>query len=306
MTRQTFPDNLIFANSASEIDSPNASVYSAAYESGKGKTPPKAGVHNAIFNRSDQQHQHTERNGIPKYDARTLYDINGLTLAADGGIYQSKSQGNSNKTPQSSPQYWRFVVSAQKIEDMSAAISSNGKMINDNKNATDRNKDEINNHTNQIASLNKRIDDLFIDYMQKLFPVKSAVMRSIDPGNPVSKGGLGFGTWQNKQGRVPIGAGTYIDPNREVRSFGENSTLGEFSHTLTEDELAPHRHYYMMDDNTGSGTYYDNKKVRMLHGGFGSDGGGSLWLYQTSESGKGESHNNIQPCFGVKIWYRVA
>lgn len=306
MSRQTFPDNLIFANSASEIDSPNASVYSAAYESGKGKTPPKAGVHNAIFNRSDQQHQHVERNGIPKYDARTLYDINGLTLASDGGIYQSKAQGNSNHTPQSSPKYWRFVVSAAKIENMQSSISSNTAKINENRNAVIQNKNLIDNHSNQIASLNKRIDDLFLDYMKRLFPIKSAVMRSINPGLPVSQGGLGFGTWQDKAGRVPVGAGTYTDANRYTTSFGENSSTGEYRHTLTENELAPHRHYYMMDDNTGSGTYYDNKKVRMLHGGFGSDGGGSLWLYQTSESGKGEGHNNVQPCFGVKIWYRVA
>lgn len=299
-TRQTFPDNLIFASAAPELDAPNASVYSYAYESGAGKTPPKAGVHNAVFKRSDLQHQHVERNGIPKYDPRTVYDLNGLTLSNNGSIYQSRSQGNTNQEPESTPSQWRFVISAQKVENIDAAIAAHDQSISDNKNAISRNKNSIDSNVNQINLINKRLDTLFIEYMKNLFPVKSAVMRPVDPGLPVSQGGLGFGTWQDKSGRVPIGAGTYTDANGDTNNFGENGSGGEFSHKLTIPEIPSHDHIQVLPQEYGG-----NQFIRSLVATSNND---ERWVEnnRTRPTGGDESHNNIQPWFGVKIWYRVA
>lgn len=113
MTRQTFPDSLIWANNAPEIDDPDAAIYAQAYESGSGKTPPKAGVHNNLFNRSDLQHQHVERNGVPRWDARTIYALGGWCLGSDHMLYRSKTAGNTNHDPTGpgGGTYWRSLAS---------------------------------------------------------------------------------------------------------------------------------------------------------------------------------------------------
>lgn len=304
-TRQTFPDNLIFANAAPELDAPNATIYASAYESGAGKTPPKAGVHNAIFKRSDLQHQHVERNGIPKYDARTVYDIQGLTLAPNGAIYQSKTQGNTNHNPASTPGQWDFVISAQKTKNIDKAIAANTQLTKDNHGAISRNKSAIDNNAANIARINSRLDRLFTEYMSALLPVKSAIMRPVNPGLPTWQGGLGFGTWQDKAGRVPIGAGTYTDGNRTTRGFGENATGGEYYHTLTVHEMPNHKHTSSwgergLNPRWGINTGYGSNNI----GSSATDLDNSLY-YNEPVGGNGP-HNNIQPWFGVKIWYRVA
>ncbi|CAL9986486.1 hypothetical protein VPHD81_0064 [Vibrio phage D81] len=305
MTRQTFPDNLIFANAAPELDQPNATVYSSAYQSGAGKTPPKAGVHNAVFKRSDLQHQHVERNGICKYDARTLYDINGLTLAPDGGIYQSKTQGNTNNDPASTPAQWDFVISAQKTKNIDNAIAVNNQLTKDNQGAISRNKSAIDKNTVNITRINDRLDLLFIEYMTALFPIRSAIMRSIDPGLPVSRGGLGFGTWQNKAGRVPVGAGSHTDSQGSTRTFRDNGTGGEYTHTLTVHEMPSHQHTSPWGEAYTGARWGENRRYGKNNRGSG-DSDGDNYLYYNEPVGGNGAHNNIQPWFGVKIWYRVA
>ncbi|MHA7915989.1 phage baseplate protein [Alloalcanivorax xenomutans] len=111
--RQTFPDEAIWANDAPEIDDPDATIYRTAYESGAGKTPPKAGVHNYLFRRSDEQHQHIERNGVPRWDPRTIYVLGGWCLASDHNLYRSRVAGNVNHDPLAAngDTYWRSMTS---------------------------------------------------------------------------------------------------------------------------------------------------------------------------------------------------
>lgn len=299
MSRQTFPDSLIFSNAAPEIDAPNATVYARGYESGKGKTPPKAGVHNALFNRSDLQHQHVERNGMPKYDARTPYDHFGLTIATNGGIYQSKTQGNTNHDPVSSPSQWDFVISPQKTRDIDAAIAANTQLTKDNQARINQVSDVANKNKADIAQINSRINALFVEFMKDLFPVKSAVMRPVNPGSPVSSGGLGFGTWQEKPGRVPIGAGSYSDGTNS-KSFNENSDYGKFMHRLSIDEMPSHSHGQHLPVDYGG-----SQDLQSLVGSANADEQ-FIPMENTTSVGGGQPHNNIQPCFGVRIWYRVA
>lgn len=300
MTRQTFPDNLIFANSAPELDAPDISVYAYAYESGSGKTPPKAGVHNAVLNRSDLQHQHVERNGIPIFDPRTPYNQFGLTIGAGGVVYQSKVANNLNNYPSTSPNHWLLLLSATGNENTENALKDLEAKVNKNTNDTKRNTDDIQNLKNQITIINDKIDTSFVDHMKLLFPIKSTVMRSVDPGLPVASGGLGFGVWQDKAGRVPIGAGTYTDGNSKTKTFGENGSGGTYEHTLTNPEMPTHDHVFGGTGalgTPGSGIAY-------------SSWDGSLALMdritETGNAGGSQPHNNIQPWFGTKIWYRVA
>lgn len=125
MTRQTFPDNTIWANAAPEIDPPDASLYALAYESGSGKTPPKAGVHNFLFNRADQMLQHIEQNGVPVWDARTIYALNGWCLGSDGMLYRSRQVGNVNHNPIGDDgTYWRSMtsISMEKMFPVGSAV----------------------------------------------------------------------------------------------------------------------------------------------------------------------------------------
>lgn len=307
MSRQTFPDSLIFANSAPEIDAPNATVYGSAYESGAGKTPPKAGVHNQLFNRSDQQHQHVERNGIPQYDPRTPYDLGGLCLATDGAIYQSRTQGNTNNAPASTPNRWRFVVSAQKIEDFDAAIAANTQLSNQNRQSIVNLNADVAANTDSIRVVNERLDQLFIEFMSRLLPVRSAVMRPTDPGLPIAQGGMGFGTWQEKPGRSPIGAGSWSDFRGELRSFGENNDYGNYRHTLTVNEMPRHNHFLP----AGGGSDGPREALSVDSAAWENTamdwrGEGSRTQAYTNSTGGHQPHNNIHPVFGVRIWYRVA
>lgn len=126
MARQTFPDSTIFAYSdAAEIRLPYIDRWSIGYQSGAGQEPPAAGVHNYEFNRSDQQHQHTEQNGVPRWDARTSYTLGGWALGSDHMLYRSKVAGNVGNDPtQGNGTYWRSIASitAEKTWPVSSAI----------------------------------------------------------------------------------------------------------------------------------------------------------------------------------------
>lgn len=244
MARQTFPNSAIFANSAPDIALPNVSVYATAYENGDGKTPPDAGVHNYVLNRSDQQHQHIEQNGIPRWDTRTSYALKGLCLSLAGVIMQSQTSGNVGNNPD-----------------------------------TDTGANWLPYDASVIA---------------RIFPVGSVCFRSVNPGNSVGSGGLGFGTWTDLQGKVIIGSGSFTDSNGDAKTFVTGNTYGEYNHTLTEAEMPKHSHslkYYSVD--SGNGAFAATPLA------FPTD-------FNTSEAGNDQAHNNIQPSFAVKMWYRSA
>lgn len=260
MTRRTFPDSAIWANNAAEIDDPDAGLYETAYESGAGKTPPKAGVHNYLFKRADEMLQHIEQNGVPVWDARTIYALRGWCLGSDGMLYRSRQAGNVNHDPVGGDgTYWRSMTSIS---------------------------------------------------MEKMFPVGSAVMRPTDPGAAESAGGLGFGTWVDMQGRSPIGAGSYTDGNGDGKSFSAGSSYGEYNHTLTEDEMPKHGHPFRTgrgNDNTDAvgGLAMDSNNAQENWPGYTGPLSGARGE-QIGGSGGDQSHNNLQPVFAVKIWYRSA
>ena len=110
MTREHYPDDEIWANDAAEIDAPDTALYAEAYESGPGKIPPRAGVHNKLFNRDNNMLQHIEQNGIPRWDSRTAYPIGGHALGSDGVIYRSLTADNTNNDPTTDSVNWSRIV----------------------------------------------------------------------------------------------------------------------------------------------------------------------------------------------------
>ncbi|HBA34844.1 MAG TPA: hypothetical protein DCZ12_11985, partial [Gammaproteobacteria bacterium] len=110
MPRRTFPNGTIFAESAPELTDPDAS-WPQGYESGAGKQPPEAGVHNYEFKRLDEMSQHIEQNGVPRWDAATSYALGGWCLGSDGMLYRAKL-ANSNQNPVGGDgTYWRSLAS---------------------------------------------------------------------------------------------------------------------------------------------------------------------------------------------------
>ncbi|WRQ13142.1 hypothetical protein [Vibrio phage vB_VpM-pA2SJ1] len=298
--RQHFSDATIFANKAAEIDQPDVTVYATAYESGAGKTPPKAGVHNYLFNRSDQQHQHIEQNGIPVWDRRTAYAIRGLCLAADGNVYQSLVNNNANADPTKSPGKWEFFCGRDKWLDYLNKINANTQRTRDNAASIKKNTDKISSVQQQLVAMEKKIEQVMHETINALFPPKSAIMREVDPGLAISKGGIGVGNWIQKSGRVPIGAGTYTDPNNELKKFYSNHDYGTYSHTLTVEQMPHHNHGQVLPVDAGG-----RQNLQSLVGTANVDER-FIPYGETEYAGNNRPHPNMQPSFGVGIWYRVS
>ena len=106
------------------------------------------------------------------------------------------------------------------------------------------------------------------------------------------------GTWvQISQGRTLIGAGTGTDANDVQQSFTAGSTGGEYTHTLTTDEMPSHNHTIPnKDDVYGTGPNVVNRSYYSTS---------SATVY-TNSTGGGQAHNNIQPYLVVNIWQRTA
>lgn len=126
-------------------------------------------------------------------------------------------------------------------------------------------------------------------------PVGGLFFYTVDNANPSVT--LGYGTWvAYGEGRVIVGVGTTEDDEGEERSFTLDEEGGAFSHELTAAQNGPHSH--TVDANTSrqaaaGGQIYatlDNENTTM----------------NTSSSGSGDPHNNVQPYIACYIWRRTA
>lgn len=129
------------------------------------------------------------------------------------------------------------------------------------------------------------------DYWNTIYPVGSIYISTNPTFNPQTTWG---GTWvKTAKGRCLIGANdTY-----PIGSIG-----GESSHTLTVDELPPHRHnisrinWYNSSQGRGlKFEYTENSNIKV-------DGETQM----SGETGNGNTHNNMQPYLSVHIWERTA
>ena len=134
--------------------------------------------------------------------------------------------------------------------------------------------------------------------MLTMYPVGTVYENTVSAVNPdvLIFGGTGLTTWvRYGDGRVTVGEGGYTDKNGVTETFstGDDSTLGEFEHLLTEGEMPSHTH----------GTAASS-------GGAGSGGVFPLVVVKatgnTSSAGGNERHNNIQPYAVVTRWERTA
>lgn len=133
------------------------------------------------------------------------------------------------------------------------------------------------------------ISDFKAALVDMLYPVGSIHM-SVNSANPSTYFG---GTWVSwGAGRVPVGV------NASDSSFSTvEKTGGEKTHTLTIDEIPSHSHYLVVTN------YYvdpGTMEIAMDRDDVASG------VYNTSDTGGGQSHNNLQPYITCYMWKRTA
>lgn len=112
-------------------------------------------------------------------------------------------------------------------------------------------------------------------------------INSTDPGT------LFGGTWQQLKDRFLLGVG---DTYRTV-----NTTGGESTHTLTEQEMPRHNHTLQVWGNYTTQTSTGTKIAKTIDA---ADGGydNSNSMYNRGES---KAHNNMPPYLTVYMWKRT-
>lgn len=126
--------------------------------------------------------------------------------------------------------------------------------------------------------------------INSIYPVGSIIIR--DDSQDMSKF-LGF-TWEKVfAGRVLVGLDT---SQTEFNTIGK--TGGEKTHKLTIDEMPKHKHTISAGTNATTNANYD--RVASAYAG------GNPKNLNTSETGGGNAHNNLQPYQVVAYWKRIA
>jgi len=145
------------------------------------------------------------------------------------------------------------------------------------------------NEVNITGTLNIGTSSL-IDY---IYPVGSIYLGATNVSPALLWSGT---TWaQVAGGRFLAGVGTGTDKNTIQKVIGAgNSADGEYQHTQTTSELAPHTHNLLYDAfASGSG----------IPGEAGTTGNSTA---TTESTGNGTPFNTTPPAFGVYVWQRTS
>ena len=131
-----------------------------------------------------------------------------------------------------------------------------------------------------------------------IYPV-GAIYMSVNSTNPSTLLG---GTWVAwGKGRVPVCVDTENVNFNSVEKTGGESTV-----TLTESQIPSHRHGFT---DGAKAIVYENP-VLMAAGSdfqaFRAPTSGTLSVTETSATGGGDSHNNLQPYITYYMWKRTA
>lgn len=163
------------------------------------------------------------------------------------------------------------------------------------------------------GAINIPIEDLESYINQKIldraYPVGSIYI-STSNINPEDIMG---GTWESyAEGKTLIGTGTGTDINSNSVIFEANTTGGEYTHKLTEEELPKHTHAFI---NGGSvlvfGSTIHSSQLGSISLGIttqeksGWYSGHNKNSSGIASSGNSEAHNNVQPYIVTYMWKRI-
>lgn len=141
------------------------------------------------------------------------------------------------------------------------------------------------------------------DLLDLIYPVGSVYINA----NNINPEEVFGGTWERiSQGRFLIGVGAPVannepafgDLNNSGYVFNANGMGGQYTHSLSVDEIPPHQHWIPAinwEAQSGSNTPVAGTT-------FHRDGATQL----SAAAGQGSKHNNMPPYFGVYMWKRIA
>ena len=130
----------------------------------------------------------------------------------------------------------------------------------------------------------------------KIYPVGSTYFSLTDSRNPSVI--LGFGTWAKIEGRFLLGASS---------SYAADSTGGEATHTLTENEMPKHYHdslRHISPTNKKFGCNSGSLSDTSWHMSYSS--GAARDYIVTGYTGGSQAHNNMPPYLAGYLWRRTA
>lgn len=146
----------------------------------------------------------------------------------------------------------------------------------------------------------------FQSILNSVYPVNSVYFTS---SNASFASFLGF-TWvQISQGRFIAGVGIGTDKNGNtftVQVSSNNDTTGEYTHTLSANELPPHEHTIKASQRVTGDDAAGGSRVLTADRNITN---ANITITGLSAAGKitpTDAHNNIPPYFGLYIWRRVA
>ena len=117
-----------------------------------------------------------------------------------------------------------------------------------------------------------------------IYPIGSIYM-SVNSTSPAALFG---GTWESIGGRFLLGADS---------TYTAGSKGGEATHTLTIDEMPPHRHAIYMNSESSNGEFWGPNGVTPQSKEIAN---------ATDTSGGNHPHNNMPPYLAVYMWKRVS
>lgn len=141
------------------------------------------------------------------------------------------------------------------------------------------------------------------------YPIGSIYL-SVNGTNPSA---LFAGTsWvQISQGKFLVGVGSGSD-GHTTRSFGSGNNSGEYSHTLTESELAPHSHTASFQNSLDTGDFNADPWYTSNNSTWGFIGDTDRLQNVASDritisnAGGNVAFNTTPPGFGIYVWQRTA
>lgn len=169
------------------------------------------------------------------------------------------------------------------------SISNNGNTI------------EINKLEMPKSSEFTTLTGFFIDL---LFPVGSIYLTT----STISPSAQFFGTvWENvSKGRVVVGVGEL-----ESKTFNAENNIGEYSHTISIDQIPKHSHAFANTDYPYAVTWHSEGTISRQEAGSKDNKSysfpGSKPIAQSiAEEGGGEPFDSTPPTYGVYVWKRIS
>ena len=182
----------------------------------------------------------------------------------------------------------------------------------------------LQNSLDELYSIADKYDELkseISSMIDKIYPVGSIyISTSIASTSDVAK--KFGGTWESYgSGRTIIGAGTGVDSNNLSKNFKVNETGGEYTHTLSINEMPSHTHIQNPHSHSIGFDLGYNNYIGLNSGSVEPDisiyfsnpvkGGRSYTMIAHSQTatnkytGGDKSHNNIQPYITVYMYKRI-